>query len=137
MMGLLIPNTSRRQLIWAGVLLSTATALGAFGTHALKPVLPEARFESFQIGVMYQFFHALGLLGIGLLQRNYGASAWLKAAAQLVVFGIVVFSGSIYAMTFGAPRSLGMIAPIGGVALISAWLVFVVAVTKLEQSADA
>jgi uncharacterized membrane protein YgdD (TMEM256/DUF423 family) len=129
----MMPDTPHRQLIWAGFLLATATALGAFGTHALKPILPEARFDSFQIGVTYQFFHALGLLGMGLLQSAYPTNAWLKNAARLLVLGILIFSGSIYAMTFGAPRSLGMIAPIGGLSLIGAWLVFVIAVIKLPK----
>jgi uncharacterized membrane protein YgdD (TMEM256/DUF423 family) len=129
-----LPDTAFRQWIWAGLLLATATALGAFGTHALKPVLPPARFDSFQVGVTYQFFHALGLLGIGFMYRAYPSSAWLRASARLLVFGVLVFSGSIYAMTFGAPRTLGMIAPIGGISLIMAWVVFVVGIIKLNKA---
>lgn len=123
-----------RQLVFAGILLALATALGAFGTHALKPILTEARFDSFQIAVSYQFFHALGLLGIGLLQRQHPTHVWLAWSARFVLFGVLVFCGSIYAMTFGAPRSLGMIAPIGGISLITAWVVFVVAVFKLGKA---
>lgn len=123
----------RRTLMAAGLLLAVATALGAFGSHALKPSLPPARFDSFQTGVSYQFFHALGLLGIGLLRQRFPQVAPLRIAAGLVVFGIALFSGSIYAMTFGAPRWLGMVAPIGGSSLIAAWLVFAWAVRRLPR----
>lgn len=118
----------------AALLVAAGTALGAFGTHALKPVLPPARFESFQTGVSYQLFHSLGLLGLGLLRQRYPQSGALRTAAGLVVVGIALFSGSIYAMTFGAPRWLGMVAPIGGASLIAAWLVFAWAVTRLGRS---
>ena len=57
----MIRGGADQSLILAGLLLATATALGAFGTHALKPILPQARFYSFGIAVTYQFFHALGL----------------------------------------------------------------------------
>lgn len=124
----------QRTLIAAGLLLAAATALGAFGTHALKPVLPPARFDSFQTGVTYQFFHALGLLGLGLLRQRHPESAALRAVVWLLLVGIALFSGSIYAMTFGAPRWLGMVAPIGGASLIAAWLVFAWAVTRLGRS---
>jgi uncharacterized membrane protein YgdD (TMEM256/DUF423 family) len=123
----------QRTLIAAGLLLATATALGAFGTHALRPSLPPARFDSFQIGVTYQFFHALGLLGLGLLRQRHPGSAALRAVAWLLLVGIALFCGSIYALTFGAPRWFGMVAPIGGVSLIAAWLLFARAVTRLPR----
>ena len=117
-------NHSTMNLAIAGLLIAVATALGAFGTHALKPVLPPARFESFEIGVTYQFFHALGLLGIALVQRINPDSTGLRWSVRLILFGLLLFSGSIYAMTFGAPRILGMVAPVGGISLILAWVVF-------------
>jgi uncharacterized membrane protein YgdD (TMEM256/DUF423 family) len=117
-------NHSTMNLAIAGLLIAVATALGAFGTHALKPVLPPARFESFEIGVTYQFFHALGLLGIALVQRIHPDSTGLRWSVRLILFGLLLFSGSIYAMTFGAPRILGMVAPVGGISLILAWVVF-------------
>ena len=120
-------------LLVAALLIASATALGAFGTHALKPVLPPARFESFQTGVSYQFFHALGLLVIGLLRQRYPLHTPLRDSVWLIVIGVTLFSGSIYAMTFGAPRWFGMVAPIGGSSLIAAWLVFAWAVARLPR----
>jgi uncharacterized membrane protein YgdD (TMEM256/DUF423 family) len=122
---------SRRTLVIAAVLITTATALGAFGTHALRPVLPPARFDAFDTGVQYQFFHSLGLLAIGMLQREPRYDTpWLRAAIRLLLLGLLLFAGSIYAMTFGAPRWLGMVAPVGGLSLMSAWLVFAWSVAR-------
>ena len=132
----MMPMVSRYSLMWGGLLLATATALGAFGTHALKPVLPAARFESFEIGVTYQFFHALGLLGIGLLQRLYPDSHQLRWSGRLILIGLLLFSGSIYALTFGAPRFFGMVAPFGGVSLMAAWVIFIFAIIKLPKHSD-
>ncbi len=116
-------NDSRRTIMIAALLIAVATVLGAFGTHALKPVLPPARFDSFETGVSYQFFHSLGLLALGLLRRD---SAWggaaLRWACRLLLVGMLLFSGSIYALTFGGPRALGMVAPLGGLSFMGAWV---------------
>ncbi|MCP5471067.1 MAG: DUF423 domain-containing protein [Steroidobacteraceae bacterium] len=122
---------SRRTLIIAAILLVIATALGAFGTHGLKPVLSPERFESFQTGVTYQFFHSLGLLAIGVLQRDprFGGPR-LRVAVRVMLLGILLFSGTIYALTAGAPRTLAMVAPFGGFSLMLAWLLFAWAVSR-------
>lgn len=121
----------RRTLALAAILIAIATVLGAFGTHALKPVLPVARFESFETGVYYQFFHSLGLLGLGLLRRE---AAWdtplLRGAGRLLLFGMALFCGSIYGLTFGAPRWFGMVAPFGGASLMAAWALAAVGIWR-------
>jgi uncharacterized membrane protein YgdD (TMEM256/DUF423 family) len=124
-----------RWLAFAGISLALATMLGAFGTHALKPVLPPARFESFESGVSYQFFHTLGLLVIALLRARRD-SALLRWSARLVVAGLVLFCGSIYALTFGAPRFLGMVAPLGGASFMLAWLLFALSLWREGLSPD-
>lgn len=118
---------SARTLACAGVLLALATVFGAFGAHALKAHLAADRLQVYETAVRYHFYHALGLLGIGLALRATDA-ALLRWAALLVLVGVVVFSGSLYALTFGAPRMVGAITPLGGLALIAGWLVFAVAV---------
>lgn len=122
-----------RTLAYAGVLIALATALGAFGTHALKPVLSPARFDSFETGVNYQFFHALGLLAVGFAQRAHPESNGLWWAQRLILIGLLFFCGSIYALTFGAPRFFGMVAPIGGLALMAAWVTFAVTAWRLRR----
>ncbi|MFO1426039.1 MAG: DUF423 domain-containing protein [Steroidobacteraceae bacterium] len=124
-----MPDTARRTLIIAGLLLSTATALGAFGFHTLRTLLPPDRYLSYDLAVTYQFFHALGLLGIGLLQRQLDSGA-LRWAGRLILFGLALFAGSIYAMTAGAPKILGAVAPLGGLSLMIAWVLFAMGVGR-------
>jgi len=115
--------SSGRALAAAGVLLAIATACGAFGAHALKAQLPPQQLEVWEVAVRYQFFQALGLLGVGLTLRMLDAAP-LRAAAALIVSGVVLFSGSLYALALGAPRALGVLTPLGGLAWIAGWLVF-------------
>ncbi len=116
---------ARRTLALAGLLLALATAFGAFGAHGLKGHLPPDRLEVYETAVRYHFFNALGLLGIGLAMRTADVP-FLRWAAVLVIVGVVLFSGSLYALTFGAPRWMGAVTPVGGVSLIAAWVVFAV-----------
>lgn len=122
---------STRALALAGLLLALATALGAFGAHALRNQLPAERLQLWDTAVRYHFFQALGLLGIGLtlrlLEGGAGVArnlAALRSAASLSVAGVVLFSGSLYALALGAPRGVGVLTPLGGLAWIAAWLLF-------------
>jgi uncharacterized membrane protein YgdD (TMEM256/DUF423 family) len=117
------------MLATGAVLVALATALGAFGAHALQPRLTPERLHVFETAVRYHFLNALGLLAIGAVARG-GCPPLLRLSAGLVIAGIILFSGSLYALTFGAPRALGPITPLGGLALIAGWLVFVVAVWR-------
>ena len=125
----LMPNNSRRFLLIAAVSLALATALGAFGTHALTPRLSADRLKSFETAVMYQFFHSLGLFGIALLLRE-AASKLLQNAAWVLIVGMVIFSGSIYLLTFGAPRAVIMLAPVGGSLLMLVCILVAVAIAR-------
>jgi uncharacterized membrane protein YgdD (TMEM256/DUF423 family) len=121
--------SSGRILAIAGVLLALATVFGAFGAHALKAHLSPDRLQVYETAVRYHFFHALGLLGIGLALRTIDSSP-LRWAAVLIVIGIVLFSGSLYALTFGAPRAMGIVTPVGGLALIAGWICFAAGVWR-------
>ena len=121
---------SGRTLALAGLLVALATLSGAFGAHALKTHLPAERLQLWDTAVRYQFFHALGLLAVGLALRSQDGAS-LRVAVALIVAGIVLFSGSLYALALGAPRLLGALTPIGGAAWILAWLLF--AWTMLRQ----
>jgi len=114
---------SSRTLALAGVLLALATVSGAFGAHALKGQLAPDRLQVWETAVRYHFFQSLGLLGVGLTLRSIDDGA-LRTAALLIVVGIVLFCGSLYALSFGAPRALGAITPAGGLAWIAGWLLF-------------
>lgn len=114
---------SGRTLAVAGLLLALATASGAFGAHALRGHLPAGRLELWETAVRYHFLQALGLLGVGLTLRALDTGA-LRAAAALIVAGVVLFSGSLYALALGAPRALGVLTPLGGLSWIIGWVLF-------------
>lgn len=121
--------TSRTIIVTAALLVAAATILGAFGAHALQSKLSPDRLSIYETAVRYHFYHALGLLGIGLAARFY-EGAWVGWSAGLVLAGVVLFSGSIYFLSFGAPRMIGIITPIGGTLLIAGWIAFAAAVWR-------
>jgi uncharacterized membrane protein YgdD (TMEM256/DUF423 family) len=100
--------------------LALATILSAVGAHALRPRLTPDHYEVLQTALHFQFFHSLGLLALGLLLDRVPAGL-LRLAGWLLLSGIVLFSGSLYLLLAGAPRLLGVLTPLGGVALIAAW----------------
>ena len=111
------------MLALAGLLLALATACGAFGAHSLRAHLPPERLQVWDTAVRYHFFQSLGLLGVGLALRSSGGAA-LGTAAGLLACGVLLFCGSLYALALGAPRSIGVLTPLGGLAWIAAWLLF-------------
>jgi uncharacterized membrane protein YgdD (TMEM256/DUF423 family) len=99
----------------------TAVALGAFAAHALKGKLPPDLFEVFEVGARYHMYHALALLGVGCAVTRWpgAATTW---AGWLFVAGIVLFSGSLYALSLTGIRLLGAITPLGGVCFLAGWV---------------
>ena len=113
----------RRALACAALLLAAATACGALGAHALRHVLAPDRLALWETAVRYQFFQALGLLGVGLTPPGAAPRA-LGTVALLLLGGTIVFCGSLYGLSLGAPRALGMLTPLGGAALIAGWVTY-------------
>ena len=111
---------ARRFCQLAAALLALATILGALGAHALRPRLTSDHYEVLQTALHYQYFHSLGLLGLGLLLDRVPVNN-LRIAGWLLFAGILLFSGSLYLIIAGAPRIVGVFTPIGGLALIAAW----------------
>lgn len=111
-----------RCIVAGALLMLLAVILGAFGAHALRAQLTPARLASFQTGVSYHQLHAIGLVLVGIVAQVTARTRWVGRAAALFGAGIVLFAGSIYAMTLGAPRGLGMIAPVGGVSFMLGWV---------------
>ena len=99
----------------------TAVALGAFAAHALKGKLTAELFDVFEVGARYHMYHALALLGVAWATTRWPGSAttW---AGWLFVAGIVLFSGSLYALALTGMRPLGAITPLGGVCFLAAWV---------------
>ena len=104
--------------------------LGAFGSHGLKGKLEERLFSAFSTGVEYHFYHALGLIAIGLLTQHLSDSSLLRASGWTMFIGICLFSGSLYALSLTGNKLFGPITPIGGLCFIAAWILLSVTVIK-------
>lgn len=121
---------ARLFLAFGGAAALLAVALGAFGAHALKSRLAPEMLAVWHTGIEYHLFHALGLLAVGLAAAQLPQSALLRWSGWLMVAGILLFCGSLYALALSGERWLGAVTPAGGVAFIAAWTVFVAAVLK-------
>lgn len=120
----------------AAVLGALAVILGAFGAHGLKKVAPEQAVAIFETGVKYQFYHVFALLATALAWREY-PNKWLQYAGTVFVLGIILFSGSLYALTAitvsaqssgslpSVAKIIGPVTPIGGLFFIAGWLLLV------------
>ena len=92
--------------------------LGAFGAHGLEKVATEEGLAWWRTGVLYHLVHAPVLVLVGLLPL---ARPGRQAVGLAFLAGIGVFSGTLYAMALGAPRWLGAVTPLGGLALLAGW----------------
>lgn len=121
------------MLNWIGIAainMAIAVALGAFGAHGLKNIVSAQQLEWWHTATLYLFIHALGLLLVGLFIRLKYAT---QITAWLLQIGIIIFAGSLYAMTLGAPLWFGAITPIGGVLMIAGWLWLAVSSFKMNK----
>jgi uncharacterized membrane protein YgdD (TMEM256/DUF423 family) len=125
-------------LISATLLGASAVIIGAFGAHYLKTIFTPAQLLSFETGVKYQFYHTLALAFTGIL-GTFIAPKFCKIATWLFTIGTIFFSGSIYILTLLASRDIigikgiGIITPIGGLLLVSAWLCLMVGIWRKEK----
>jgi uncharacterized membrane protein YgdD (TMEM256/DUF423 family) len=117
-------------LILASLNGALVVALGAFGAHGLKSRLSPEMMAVYQTGVTYHFYHTLALLAVGLLALHTPGSAWVKISGWFLLAGILLFSGSLYALSLSGVRWLGAITPIGGTAFIIGWILLAVGVVK-------
>jgi len=112
-------DVQANRIIGIGALLAFAgVAAGAFGAHALKDHLTPNQLAIYQTGVQYHLLHALAMVAIGA-QNRFDA----KIAAWLFLVGVIVFSGSLYALAASGQTWFGAITPIGGVCFLAGWLV--------------
>jgi uncharacterized membrane protein YgdD (TMEM256/DUF423 family) len=121
----------------AAALGASGVALGAFGAHALKARLPADLLAIYHTGVDYHLLHALALVGLAALAPHVDARR-VRLAGLAMSVGVVVFSGSLYALALSGTRWLGAITPLGGVAFIVGWvLLFTAARPRAEGSLSA
>lgn len=108
-----------------------AVAAGAFGAHALKARLSADLLVVFETGARYHLFHTLALLGVGILTQ-LKPHPLLHGAGAAFLFGIVFFSGSLYALALSGVRVLGAITPLGGLGFLAGWALLAAAAWKLS-----
>jgi len=123
-------TTAKLLLIFGSLNAALVVMLGAFGAHTLRARLSEQMMAVYQTGIQYHFYHALGLLILGVIAFYLPVSSWLKWSGYLMFAGIILFSGSLYLLALSDIRWLGAIPPIGGIAFILAWFFLVLAVVK-------
>ncbi|MBC7687108.1 MAG: DUF423 domain-containing protein [Aquabacterium sp.] len=110
-----------------------AVALGAFGAHALKQILNEKYQATFETAVRYQFYHVFALLAVGMLFSQF-SNNYLLWSGRLFFYGMLIFSGSLYLLTFFEAMGqqgfkwLGAVTPIGGLCLIVGWVLLAVGI---------
>lgn len=128
----------KKLLIAASIIGATAVAFGAMGSHALQSVLDDAKMHTFEIGIRYQFYHAVALLVVASLVGRL-PGVWAKRAGWCFVTGVLLFSGSLYFLALSdvlginALRAvLGPMTPIGGVFFIVGWCLLLVAGLKMK-----
>ena len=126
-------SAARRFIMIGALLLAAATALGAWAAHGLQDLIEPAAVASFRTGVEYHFYHALGLLGVGLLIDRLGAGTLLRFGGWLLVAGIAMFSGSLYLLAFISAAFLWPVTPLGGACFIAAWLCLAIAVMRAPR----
>ena len=137
---------ARTFAVTATLLLALATVVGALNAHALSGRLGPDEERIVQTAVQYQFYHALGLLAVAVLMAFMGRQSpgaprgvgWLTTAGWLLMVGIVLFSGSLYALAGGVGGSLrlvvGALTPLGGLSLILAWCAAATGIARVAVS---
>ena len=119
----------------AAILGALAVALGAFGAHGLKKIVPPETITTFETGVRYQFYHVFALLAVAILFGSFPGRN-LHYAGICFIVGIILFSGSLYALTALSAtktvglRGIGAITPIGGVFFIIGWIFLFLGIAK-------
>ena len=102
-----------------------AVLMGAFGAHGLRGKIEDNLLETFQTAVEYQMYHCLALLAVVVCMLETARSSSLEVAAFAFMLGILLFSGSLYALVFTNLKWLGPVIPIGGLSLMIGWLALV------------
>jgi len=123
-------------LIIAAFFAGLAVVLGAFGAHGLEKITPDENIlHGFQTGVQYQMYHALALLATAIVYEKL-EPAWIKWAGNCFITGIILFSGSLYTLSFlkiqesSAVKFVGPVTPLGGIFFILGWLFLLIAAMK-------
>ncbi len=124
---------SRLAILLGAGNAALAILFGAFAAHALRNSMSEKMLSIFHTAVDYHLYHALGLIIVGLLINQRPNSQLLNLSMVVMQIGIIVFCGSLYALSLSGLAWLGMITPFGGFAFIASWVLVLIAYLKNNQ----
>lgn len=131
----------KKTLISGALLGGLAVAAGAFGAHGLQQVTNDPKIlQAYQTAVQYQGWHALALLAVGILYAGGFSAGHLRLAARFFITGILLFSGSLYLLTYlriqesGLVKMIGPVTPLGGLFFIAGWLMLAWALSRNKPS---
>ncbi|MGE3163277.1 MAG: DUF423 domain-containing protein [Planctomycetota bacterium] len=119
------------------VLAGLAVVLGAFGAHGLEGRLDAAHMDVYEKAVTYHFGHALAFLLASWVGREFSGRASAHIAARFFLYGILLFSGSLYSYAVTDVKKFALITPVGGVSFILGWIIFAWALRPLPTSSSA
>ncbi len=126
---------SKRFIQYASILGALSVILGAFGAHTLKKFVEADLVATFETGVRYQFYHTFALLAVGILYRRMPGKV-LEWAGIFFISGIILFSGSLYLLTYlntseiVGLKGIGAITPLGGLCFVAGWICLFIQSTK-------
>lgn len=126
--------TPARFLMFGLVFMLSAVALGAFGAHGLADRVSARHLLTWKTAAEYQVYHALGLIGLALWSERREMTGWIRTAGGSLITGIIVFSGSLYALVLTGNSQLGMITPLGGLAFITGWFCWFIAAFRSKDN---
>jgi len=125
-----MPRAARLFIVLGCIAALLAVALGAFGAHGLKTRIAPEWMSVYKTGVEYHFYHALGLILVGLTAWRLPESGCLRAAGWAMLAGLLLFSGSLYLLSVTGLSWLGAVTPFGGLAFLAAWGLFATAIAR-------
>lgn len=128
-------NTSAKNfLLLAAITAALAVLLDAFGAHGLRNQLDPGMLSVYHTAVEYHLYHALGLAVIAFAIDRFPLSSLIRSAGWLMLAGMVLFSGSLYALSLSGIGGLGAITPFGGLAFIASWTVLALGVSRAAKA---
>jgi uncharacterized membrane protein YgdD (TMEM256/DUF423 family) len=123
---------AKSTILTGSALLALAVLIGAFGAHGLKSLVTEAKLMTFETGVRYHFYHAIGLALVGIIQQLV-PSADTRVPFVAFLLGILLFSVNCYLYVLLDMKIFAMIVPLGGISFVVGWLGLVWAVKRSKD----
>ena len=128
---MILQPLAKKSLVLGSLLLALAVLIGAFGAHGLKNMVEPEKLVTFETGVRYHFYHAFGLILLGLIQHNF-QTLKLNASFWAFLIGILLFSFNCYLYVLTGTKTFAMIVPIGGVSFVVGWIMMSIGLLKLR-----